>query len=580
MSGPPRPIAASAPANVIIGTRGSQLARWQASDIQERLQQLWPGIRSELLIIKPEGDLDKTSPLTTIGGRGVFSSALQTALLVGAIDLAVHSTKDVPTLFPPGSAIQAFPVRHDSRDAVISRHGAGILDLPRAPRIGTASRRRAVQLLAMRPDAEIVEIRGNIDTRLRKAESEPFDAVILAAAGLERMGWAERIVEFLALDVCTPSPGQGALAVESRIAPDPFAAFAQALDDPAVSTSVELERSFLQSIGGGCTTPVGAHAELETVHGRTLVRFWAMLASEDGERLARRYEEFTADGATDTIREIARTMIDDIRRVVVAVPGVDDVIAGRTVLTTCTGRLARALGTEIGRFGALHLHQPTIVIEPVEDQPGPGSDAPDWFVITSGHAIPALAAAVASQPGQRRSRVAVVGKRTRELAEQAGLTVDLVPADQRGDGLVNAFAAMDLAGKSVHLLVGDRAGTALGASLTDQGAVVSTAIVYRTVAVPAARPQVMSSVQAGDVAVVIFASPTAVRSFVTMIDQHLPALSGACLVAIGPTTADAMDRLDLPPHIVASRPDPVTVVSEIRAYFGATDDSPIHLDKA
>ncbi len=295
-----------------IGTRGSALAMWQATTVQNLLRQRWPDHAFALEVIRPEGDLDKHSSLTAIGGRGVFTSALQVQLLDRRIDLAVHSTKDLPSLAPHGVAIAAFPQREDARDALVSRHGVPLEDLPRNPVIGTSSRRRAVQLLAVRPDAQIRELRGNIDTRLKKGRSDDYDAVILASAGLHRMGWEEEITSLIPVEVSCPAPGQGALAVETRISPDPAWELVAALDDTDVRREVAAERAFLRGVGGGCTTPIGAHAKVERVHGIATVRFWAMLASDDGSRLQRIYEEFPLDGAEDHAFESAVRLLHQV----------------------------------------------------------------------------------------------------------------------------------------------------------------------------------------------------------------------------------------------------------------------------
>lgn len=197
------------PSAIRIGTRGSALALWQARHIERALERGYPSLQFTIEIIQSEGDLDKESSLTDIGGRGVFTSALQRALLAGRIDMAVHSTKDLPTLSPEGLAISAFTAREDPRDVLVSRHGLGMDALPPNPIIGTSSQRRAAQVRQLRPDARITDLRGNIDTRLHKATADPYDAVILAAAGLVRMGWQDRITEYLPVDRFTLHRARG-----------------------------------------------------------------------------------------------------------------------------------------------------------------------------------------------------------------------------------------------------------------------------------------------------------------------------------------------------------------------------------
>ena len=565
----------SAVGSLRIGTRGSALAQWQARHVQSELALVLPGCDTSLDLIRSEGDLDKVSPLTEIGGRGVFSSALQRALLEGRIDLAVHSTKDVPTLSPLGLEIAAFPRREDPRDVLVSRHGTGIAELPRSPRIGTSSRRRAVQIVALRPDAVVVELRGNIDTRLRKAASPEYDAVILAAAGLLRMGWAANIAEYLAIDAFTPSPGQGALAIETRSAPDPVPAMVAGLNHARTATEISLERRFLMGIGGGCTTPIGAHARIETAHGRDVVRFWGMLANEDGTRLERVYEEFAPERGDDLVWEIAQQMVRSLSPVWegasnASVPLRD--LQNRRVLTTGTPSLAESLRREFERRGAIVIHQPTIRVEP-PDAPesldaavaAARSGSYDWVIATSENAVDAVVRAVG---GQGPPRVATVGEQTARRLRQRGVRPDLVPAgDQRAAGLLAAMDDSDLHGARILCLLGNRARTELADGLRARGADVDVVEAYRTVDLPAPDADALASIRAGEVDVVTFGSPSSVHSLVRLLGVDLAALSGACLAAIGPTTAAAMDASGLTAHVVALTPDARGIADAVGAYL-------------
>src|SRR3954465_4492209 len=198
------------------GTRGSQLALAQTRLTIERFQAIHPEIEAEIHVVRTTGDADRTSPLNEIGGRGVFTNELEEALLRGEIDAAVHSAKDLPSRVHPGAPIVAFPLRDDPRDVLATRHGLPLPQLPSHPVVGTSSRRRDAQIRRLRPDVRIENIRGNIDTRLRKAEGADYDAIVLAAAGVHRMGWQERIQEYFPVDVVVPSPGQGAIAVQTK----------------------------------------------------------------------------------------------------------------------------------------------------------------------------------------------------------------------------------------------------------------------------------------------------------------------------------------------------------------------------
>src|SRR5918993_1518663 len=241
------------------GTRGSALALAQTYLAANCLRARYPARAVEIEVVSTEGDVDKTSPLTEIGGRGVFTNAIEAAILTRRVDAAIHSAKDLPTALHPAAPIVAYPNRDDPRDVLVSRHGTTLDQLPPDPVIGTSSRRRDVQIRRLRPDARIVNIRGNIDSRLRKAEGSDFDAIVLAAAGIHRLGLEDRVCEYFPVERLVPSPGQGAIAIQAR-AGSIAANVLETIDDPQVSIPVGIERAFLAAIGAGCTYPVGAHA--------------------------------------------------------------------------------------------------------------------------------------------------------------------------------------------------------------------------------------------------------------------------------------------------------------------------------
>jgi hydroxymethylbilane synthase len=267
---------------IVIGSRGSALALWQARHIQSELGKLRAEARIE--IIKTTGDRIQDVPLAKVGGKGLFTKEIEEALLAGTIDVAVHSMKDVPTEIPAGLTIAAIPAREEARDALV---GCSLADLKAGARIGTSSLRRASQLHALNRGLVIETLRGNVDTRLRKLDEGQYDAIVLAAAGLRRLGWQDRIRELIDPEIMCPSVGQGALAIETRgpDRKDGGAAWAlvKKLDNAEARIAVEAERALLATLGGGCQVPVGAHAtlELDTVHLRAIV------ASPDGARVIR-----------------------------------------------------------------------------------------------------------------------------------------------------------------------------------------------------------------------------------------------------------------------------------------------------
>ena len=274
---------AQAVRELVIGTRGSKLALWQAEWVHAQLREMEPGLPVSLRRIKTAGDKILDTPLAAIGGKGLFVKEIEEALLRGEIDLAVHSMKDVPTHVPPGLEILAIPEREDPRDVLISRGGMTLERLERGARIGTSSLRRQAQLLNLRPDLSIQVLRGNLDTRLRKLAAGEYDGIVLAAAGLRRLGWADRVTEYLSPDVCLPAIGQGALALEGR-ADDAFVRdVAARLDHRPTRLAVTAERALLERLEGGCQVPIAAHAMVE---GDALMMN-ALVAGVDGRRLVR-----------------------------------------------------------------------------------------------------------------------------------------------------------------------------------------------------------------------------------------------------------------------------------------------------
>ncbi|HTR36174.1 MAG TPA: hydroxymethylbilane synthase [Bryobacteraceae bacterium] len=262
-----------------IGSRGSQLALWQAHWIQARLEGM--GEQCQLQIIHTTGDKITDVALSKVGTKGLFTKEIEEALLARAIDLAVHSLKDMPTELPSGLTLSAIPEREDPRDALVGRK---LTELASGARVGTSSLRRAAQLRAIRPDLEIENIRGNLDTRLRKLDEGRYDAIVLASAGLRRLGWDNRIAELLDPQVMCPAVGQGALAVETRA--DGGAAFqiSERLEHAGTRIAVTAERAVLASLGGGCQVPIGAHA---TVEGNRL-HLRAIVVSPDGSQMIRK----------------------------------------------------------------------------------------------------------------------------------------------------------------------------------------------------------------------------------------------------------------------------------------------------
>ena len=245
---------------LVIGTRGSALARWQSEHIAAALRAAHPGLEVTLQIIVTEGDRFQTGPLIEVGGKGVWVKDIEVALAEGRVDLAVHSLKDVPAELAPGLALIAIPPRADARDALVSRTGADLAGLPAGARLGTSSLRRVCQLKVRRPDVQVELLRGNVDTRLRKVVEGVVDGAVLACAGLDRLGYADRISERISPQVMLPAIGQGALALEGRAHDQRVRALTLPLSDHQAELTVAAERALLAGLGGSCRTPLGGQA--------------------------------------------------------------------------------------------------------------------------------------------------------------------------------------------------------------------------------------------------------------------------------------------------------------------------------
>lgn len=286
---------------VVIATRRSRLALWQAGHVKQRLETLDPRLTVELLPLSTRGDELLEVRLDKAGGKGLFVKELETALEDGRADLAVHSMKDVPVEMPPGFMLAAITAREDPRDALVSSRYATLAELPAGAIVGTSSLRRAAQIAERYPALQIRSLRGNVDTRLAKLERGEYDAVVLAAAGLKRLGLGARIRSLLAVEDSLPAAGQGALGIECRAGRPAITALLEPLSDPTSSICVRAERAVNRSLGGNCSVPLGAYAELDGAR----LRLRAVVASPDGRRTARAEYEGDAGDPERVGNEVA-----------------------------------------------------------------------------------------------------------------------------------------------------------------------------------------------------------------------------------------------------------------------------------
>jgi len=303
---------------LIIGSRGSGLALWQANWIKSQLEDLHSGLQVEIKIIKTSGDKIQDVPLAKIGGKGLFVKEIEEALLRREVDIAVHSMKDVPVKLPYELEISVITERENPFDALVSRENIKLDELPENAKIGTGSLRRSSQLLKYRPDLKIVPLRGNIDTRIKKLKSEGLDAIILATAGLRRMGWKDKVTEVIPSDIILPAMGQGAVGIETRKHdPDVFEAV-MGLDHGETHLALDAERAFVSELEGGCQVPIGAYATIDekdenitilglvaSLDGKTIYQGFRQGPQVDAKKLGRELgKEILAMGADKILKEI------------------------------------------------------------------------------------------------------------------------------------------------------------------------------------------------------------------------------------------------------------------------------------
>lgn len=275
---------------VVIGSRSSSLSLAQTNEVVRLLLQKHPSLDIQLVPLSTRGDRNKAAPLLSME-RGMFVKEIEGALLDGEIDIAVHSAKDMPAIMPPGLVVAAFTEREDARDVLVNRWDAPLSELPEGARLGTSSPRRTAQIKAARPDLEILPIRGNVDTRLSKAKSDDYDGAVLAAAGMIRLERGSEISAYLSPQECVPDVGQGALAVQVRESDGELLNCVSAIDHAPTSAAVRAERAFLETMGGGCTLPTAAYAELH----EDRLHILAMVAAPDGSEIFRVSEFYDAD---------------------------------------------------------------------------------------------------------------------------------------------------------------------------------------------------------------------------------------------------------------------------------------------
>jgi hydroxymethylbilane synthase len=522
---------------IAIGSRGSALALAQARLVVEALERT--GHSSRIVIIQTEGD--RRVP-DAAWGEGAFVAAIERALLEGDVDVAVHSAKDVPTDEDPRLRIGAYLPRADPRDALVIRAGAerhGVDDLPLGSRVGTDSPRRTGFLLARRPDLLVHPLHGNVDTRLRRLDSGETDALVLACAGLDRLGLGGRIAERLEPEIVPPAPGQGAVAVQFRRDNTLMLALATAIDHHPTRAAVESERAFLAASGGGCRAPIGALAEIEDGELVLLGGY----ARPDGSATAVGRRRGPAEDGLALGRELALELDARFRRRQTATARNGGHDTRQRVIVTRATEQAGELVSELRGAGLDPIAVPTIAVE--FEPPGGALDAAAkelhtyaWVVITSANGAGAIVQAarrVSSELGA--PSWAAIGPATRRVLEHAGIEVDLLPSQSSGSAM--AVELPVVSGGRVLVVRGDLAGDELAVALRARGAEVDDVVAYRTREAPeSSGPLLRQALVDGPIAAVVLTSGSTVRGLGALGQAESIDIHSFPCVCIGPETAD------------------------------------------
>lgn len=537
-----------------IGTRGSTLALVQARWVATRLDAA--GVASELVTIRTQGD---DRPPDTAWGEGAFVRGIEGALLDGSIDIAVHSAKDVPTDEHPALAIAAYPGREDPRDALVCRErGRTLATLPAGSRVGTDSPRRSAFILAVRPDLVLHPLHGNVDTRLRRLDEGETDALVLAVAGLARLGRLDRIDEVLAPEVVTAAPGQGALAVQVRVEDAGAREAVASIDDAATRLAVEMERAILNRSGGGCRSPIGVTAR--ATDGRLEVlaaaeRAWVpeATASIPTTRVGRVRATLDTSEPSD-----AGSIVGHVATRVVALRSGPRAVVGRP--EGQAGPLLAALAAS----GVDPAHVPAIEIASGDDV-APALHAVAvgaWVVLTSASAAaPVLAALRANGRRAADLRWAAVGEATALPLRDAGIADVFVPS--AADGVTMARELPVTAGVEALLVRGDLAGDELPAILAARGAVVREVVAYRTLEAPASsRPRLDAVLDDGPVDALVVTSGSTARGFAALaVGSGRARILATPVVAAGEASAREARAAGFATVVVAPAPDAASLAA-------------------
>lgn len=552
--------------SLVVGTRGSALALVQTDSVCDALRALYPGLAIRVERITTTGDVRAEESLAALG-RGIFVTEIEAALRAGRIDFAVHSAKDLPSTMPDDLTLAALLPRADARDVLVSRAGT-LRELPAGARVGTSSPRRACQLRALRPDIEPIDMRGNVDTRLRKLARGEFDAIVLAAAGLIRLGRAAEITEWIDVETMLPCVGQGALAVEARADDAETIRLLSALDDAATRSAVVAERAFLAELGAGCRAAAAAHA-IRLPHGELHVA--AMIGAADG-----RHVRSTIRGPVVSAADLGSALGRELLLAGGAgfLGGRDTSLAGKRIAITRPPDQSAELVALLRAREAEGIACPTISIAPVErsedlDDALMSLSSFDWIVFTSANAVTALSDRLTALRLELPAaiRLAAVGGATERKLAVRLRAADFTPSRSNVETLADELP--DAAGQRVLFPRGDLARDTLARRLGRRGASVRDVVVYRTMA--ARGGDLATLVLNGGVDAIAFTSPSSIH-FATGIVHALRRAgdAGPSIVCIGPTTARAAREIGMRVDAEAATQTVGGIVEALERHFTET----------
>ena len=543
--------------SLIIGTRGSPLSIIAAGIVSSRIKKAFPELSIIIKKIRTEGDNDRTTPIPDLNykkGDGIFTTLIEKELLNGSIDIAVHSLKDLPTLLPRGLIIGAVLERDDPRDVLISRDKLKLKDLPNHATIGTDSPRRSAQLLAFRKDINVKSLRGNVQTRIQKLFRGDYDAIVLSAAGILRLGLSRKITQYLPLDIMLPAPGQGAVAVEIRDGDGEIMEITCSINHKPTELAVNCEREFLLNLGGGCRVPIGAHSNLKD----GVLTLDGMISNNDGTQIFREVLKSNYSGYKKIGMRLAKLLLKKGAKKILKE---HLALYNKKILITRASEQANELSDKLSALGASTILFPTIKFEPLAESQSlrltNNLEKCDWLVFTSVNGVRFFFECLEKERYDIKilnfKKIAAVGPSTAASLNKKGIKVDFFPKRHLTSEIAGGMGG--IVGKRILLPRTDIACRDLAKQLTNKGALVDEVVVYRTLSVDDSRAIELNwLLEERKLDLIIFTSASTVQNFARLLSRINVRYSKdfkTKVACIGPVTAKAAEMAGIKPDIVA-----------------------------